>query len=249
MKDWNNYLRDFESISLSQLDDINFSDRQDTKSIFPAEMLPRLIDMLKTRYHILEVNGTRIFNYESIYLDTPDFKFYNDHQRNKARRHKIRFRRYVDEGSSFFEIKTKNGKGRSSKKRIPTNGEYNRLTSPLKEVIRQHAQTDPEILLPSLQVTVNRITLLSNDRAEKITLDVNVQFSLHGKVKEMNDLVIAEVKQIRFNSGSDFFKIQRQFGIHPISISKYCVGVASLNEEVKTNRFRPSLRKIHQIIN
>src|SRR6185436_8175047 len=140
------------------------------------------------------------------------------HHRNKAKRHKIRFRRYVDNGSSFFEIKTKNGKGRSSKTRIPTNGDFSVLSEALKEVIRAHAETDPESLAPSLRVTVNRITLMHKDGSEKVTLDFNVAFSLDGKRKELTDLVIAEVKQIKYNPDSDFFKIQRQFGIYPISI-------------------------------
>ncbi len=249
MTNWNYYLQDFKSISLSELDAINFSDRKDTKSVFQNELLPQLIEKLLPLYRILEINGTRNFQYESLYLDTPDLKFYNDHHRNKARRHKVRFRRYVDHGSSFFEIKTKNGKGRSSKMRIPTNGNYSVLSSSLKDIIRVYADIDPELLMPSLQVAVNRITLLHNDGSEKVTLDFNVKFCLNGKEKKLNDLVIAEVKQIRFNPDSDFFRIQRRLGIYPISISKYCIGVASLKEDVKTNRFKASLLRINKIIN
>jgi len=249
MTDWEKYLHDFERMGLADLDALNFSDRMDTKSIYPSGMIPQLIAHLIPLYKILEVNGSRIFHYESLYLDTPDFKFYNDHQRNKARRHKIRFRRYLDQGSSFFEIKTKNGKGRSSKTRIPTNGEYSVLSPSLKEAVRARAETDPDNLAPSLQVKVNRITLLNKDDSEKVTLDFNVQFSLDGRNKALNDLVIAEVKQIKFKSDSDFFKIQRQLGISPLSISKYCVGVASLNESVKRNRFKASLMKIDKLIN
>lgn len=249
MTDWKQYLDDFESMGLDELDSLNFSDRRDTKSIFPNTIIPQLIDKLTTLYKILEVNGTRIFHYESLYLDTPDLKFYNDHHRNKARRHKIRFRRYVDHGSSFFEIKTKNGKGRSSKTRIPTNGDFSVLSNTLKDVIRESAGTDPDILFPSLQVMVHRITLLHKDGSEKVTLDFNVQFSTDGRKRGLKDLVIAEVKQVKYNADSDFFKIQRQFGIYPISISKYCVGVASLNDSVKTNRFKASLMRINKIVN
>lgn len=249
MGNWEYYLHDFESMGLSELDAQNFSDRKDTKSIFSSAMVPHFIERLTALYKILEVSGTRIFHYESLYLDTPDLKFYNDHQRNKARRHKIRFRRYVDQGSSFFEIKTKNGKGRSSKTRIPTNGDYSVLSAALKEAVRVRAETDPDSLSPSLQVAVHRITLLHKDGSEKVTLDFNVQFSSDGRVKELNDLVIAEVKQIKFNPNSDFFKIQKQLGIYPLSISKYCVGVASLNDHVKTNRFKASLMKIQKITN
>ncbi len=248
MSNWEFYLHDFESMGLHELDAQNFSDRKDTKSIFPSAIVPQLVERLTDLYKILEVNGTRIFHYESLYLDTPDLKFYNDHQRNKARRHKIRFRRYVDQGSSFFEIKTKNGKGRSSKTRIPTNGDYSVLSAALKEAVRARAETDPDSLSPSLQVAVHRITLLHKDGSEKVTLDFNVQFSSDGRKKELNDLVIAEVKQIKYNSNSDFFKIQKHLGIYPLSISKYCVGVASLNDHVKTNRFKASLMKIHKII-
>lgn len=249
MTNWNLHLDNFDSIGLAQLDAINFSDRKDTKSVFSGYMLPQLIERLTPLYNILEVEGSRIFQYESLYLDTPDLKFYYDHHRNKAKRHKIRFRRYLNQDSSFFEIKTKNGKGRSSKMRIPTNGNYSILSSALKEIVRAHAGTDPDSLSPSLQVAVNRITLLSKDGSEKVTLDFKVQFSRDSRIKELKDLVIAEVKQIRFKPDSDFFKIQRQFGIYPLSISKYCVGVATLNDDVKRNRFKASLMKIYKITN
>lgn len=249
MANWESYLNDFECMGLQDLDAQNFSDRRDTKSIFSSAIVPKLIHNLTALYKILEVDGIRIFHYESLYLDTPDLKFYNDHQRNRAKRHKIRFRRYVNQGSHYFEIKTKNGKGRSSKMRIPTNSDFNLLTSALKDIVRVHAGTDPDSLSPSLQVAVNRITLLHKDGSEKVTLDFNVQFSSGDKIKKLNDLVIAEVKQIKFNSNSDFFKIQKQLGIYPLSISKYCVGVASLNNTVKTNRFKSSLIKIQKITN
>ncbi len=249
MKKVDGLLYSFDSIGLTELDEISFSDRMDTKSVFSVDLLPELIGSLVDSYRILELKGSRTFRYESVYLDTPDLKFYHDHQRNKARRHKIRFRKYLDNGSSFLEIKSKNGKGRSSKTRIPTVAINEGLSESVKSIITALAKTDPDLLAPTLQVSVTRVTLLKKDSSEKVTLDYNVTFSLDGKVRELNNLVIAEVKQLRYSADSDFFKAQRKLGIYPTSISKYCVGVASLADNVKTNRFKASLMRINKIIN
>lgn len=242
---WELSLANFESISLSELDAINFLDRKDTKSVFESSLMPQLLERLVPFYCILEIKGERHFRYVSYYLDTPDLKFYNDHQRNKARHHKVRFRKYVD-GTSVFEIKTKYGRDRCRKKRIPANGNIE-MSSSLKDIVRLHAGTDPDMLKPSLEVAASRITLLHKNASEKVTLDFDVQFSLNGKVKRLENGIIAEVKQVSFRPGSDFFRIQRQLGIHPVSISKYCVGVATLYEQVKANRFKASLLRISRI--
>ncbi|HXH18871.1 MAG TPA: VTC domain-containing protein, partial [Chitinophagales bacterium] len=130
-------LRDYQGISLSELDKIDLSDRKDYKSVFPDSLLPRFLEQLLPRYRVLDMNGRRTFQYESVYFDTPDLQSYQDHQRGKARRNKFRFRRYVDCGDSYFEIKTRNGKGRNLKTRIPANGSFMQLSSAIKQKIRE----------------------------------------------------------------------------------------------------------------
>ncbi len=247
MDDLERTLKNYKGITLSELDKINLSDRQDYKSVFPDSLLPQFLEQLLPYYRVLDMNGRRAFQYESVYFDTPDLKSYQDHQRGKARRNKFRFRRYVDCGDSFFEIKTRSGKGRTLKTRIPANGNHAELTSSIKEIISAKVDADPEALVQSLMVTVTRITLLHQDNSEKVTFDYDIEFALGGKTKHLQNLVIAEVKQMRHSPDSDFFNIQRQLGIYPVSFSKYCIGIASLSEKVKTNNFKQNLLRIRNI--
>ncbi len=240
-------LNKFEGISLTGLDEVNLSDRYDTKSIFSDKLLPAFLEQLLSFYRVLEMNGRRSFQYESLYYDTPELKSYTDHQRGKARRHKFRFRRYVDCGDSFFEIKARHGTGRNLKERIPANGSGFALTEAIKEKIKAQAGIDSGSLIPSLKVTVSRITLLHKNRSEKVTFDTGIRFHLGGKTKHLDNLVIAEVKQMRHDPDSDFFMALRKLGIYPVSFSKYCIGIASLNEKVKANNFKQSLLRINKI--
>lgn len=247
MTDLYTTLKKFAGISLTELDEVNLSDRYDTKSIFSDKLLTGFLEQLLPCYSVLEMNGRRSFQYESVYYDTPELKSYTDHQRGKARRHKFRFRRYVDCGDSFFEIKARHGTGRNLKERIPANGSGFALTDAIKEKIKTQTGVDPGILAPSLKVTVSRITLLHKNKSEKATFDSDIRFHLGGREKHIGNLVIAEVKQMRHNPDSDFFTVQRKLGIYPVSFSKYCIGIASLNEKVKANNFKQSLLRINKI--
>ena len=247
MLDLDKTLAKFEGISLSELDTVDLSDRMDYKSIFPERLLPLFLEDLSPFYRVLDMDGRRSFQYESVYFDTPDYKSYRDHQRKKLRRYKFRFRRYVACGDSFFEIKQRNGKGRNLKTRIPANDNFARLTPAIKDKIQEQNLADPDSLIQSLKVTVTRITLLNKQNTEKVTFDYNIQFKLNEQRKYLQNLVIAEAKQMRHDHNSDFFKIQRQLGIYPVSFSKYCTGIAML-ENVKKNNFKQSLMRIQKII-
>ena len=69
-------------------------------------------------YRILNINNKLIHDYKSLYYDTSENKFYLDHHNNRVNRNKIRFREYVDSGLVFLEIKTKNNKRKTIKKRM-----------------------------------------------------------------------------------------------------------------------------------
>ena len=174
---------------------------------------------------------------------------YTDHHRGRGHRQKIRYRRYADSDILFFEIKSKNNQGKHSKLRIPVDKVYSQLPKDLNETVRVHLAIDPEILQPSLSATLNRVTLIHRDNTEKLTFDLNIHFKFNGNEKYMDGLVIAEVKQKRFNPESDFLKVQHKLHIRPVSISKYCLGIASLNSNVKHNRFKAGMRKLEKIMN
>ena len=92
--------------------------RTDTKFTFSARKFFPLLKQLNKFYSILEIDGLRIHNYKSRYFDTDERKFYLDHHNKRVNRNKIRFREYIGSGLTFLEVKLKNNKGRTIKKRL-----------------------------------------------------------------------------------------------------------------------------------
>ena len=106
-------------ITLEEMDGITLMNRIDTKYLTDeATLLKILSDAARDGYRVLEVNGDRIGAYDSVYFDTEGMKCFLDHHNRRLVRQKVRTRSYVKQGKSFLEIKRKNNKGRTSKKRI-----------------------------------------------------------------------------------------------------------------------------------
>ena len=115
-----NILNEFEPIGLKDMDRVSLMDRIDSKYVFHIEDLASLLDELKKDYAVLDVNDTKISQYETLYFDTPQFDLYHYHQRGKFNRFKFRIRKYVESNLLFFEVKFKNNKGRTKKIELST---------------------------------------------------------------------------------------------------------------------------------
>ena len=115
---YQNLLNHFETVSLDDLDRVRLLDRQDTKFVFNQIHLPHILEKIKPFYRILEINNDRVYTYDTTYFDTDDFRFYVQHHNGSRNRFKVRFRRYSSDKKSFFEIKIKNNKNRTIKKRL-----------------------------------------------------------------------------------------------------------------------------------
>jgi hypothetical protein len=100
------------------MDDVKLMSRTDTKFAFKANKMPLLLKKLLPFYRVLAIDGKLIHDYKSLYYDTDDRKFYLDHHNGRVNRNKIRFREYVGSKLTFLEIKLKNNKGKTIKKRM-----------------------------------------------------------------------------------------------------------------------------------
>ena len=85
--------------------------RTDTKFVVSKKMLPVLLETLKEKYRVLEIDNNRVMTYNSLYFDTKDQKFYREHHNGKINRLKVRMRKYVESELFFLEIKQKDHKG------------------------------------------------------------------------------------------------------------------------------------------
>lgn len=235
----------FKPISLDEMNSVALMKRTDTKFVINFFSLPRVLETLLETYQVLEIKGRRIMNYSSLYLDTDKFKFYLDHHNGRVNRTKIRQRKYVDSDLTFLEIKKKNGKGETNKFRIKIDDFETELTEKSKEFISEVTGHNYN-LQTSLWNSFNRITLVNLEENERVTIDLNLTYSLDDKEKKYNNIVVVELKQSRFDRKSLVVKALKKFGHNPYSISKYCIGVANLYKNLKRNTFKIKLLKLNK---
>ena len=219
--------------------------RTGTKYVTNTASLMKLLAKAKSDYLVQDINGMRLMPYSTSYYDTSGCDMYIKHLHGHKTRQKIRVRTYVDSGVSFLEIKNKNNKGRTEKKRIS-------YYSFEDESSLQFIGANSAYLYNHLQRRIDnqfsRITLVNRQMTERLTIDTNLQFcNLHtGIVCTLEGLVIIELKRDG-NTFSPVSEMLRQLRIHPNGFSKYCMGMALTDERLKQNRFKPRLRNIYKM--
>ena len=246
MEEINKILEKFEPITLKEMDSVKLMNRSDTKFIFRTEMLAVFLEQLTEEFFVLDVNGVRQNKYETLYYDTVDFKFFNDHQRGKANRNKVRHRLYVDSGLHFFEIKNKNNKGRTIKERIKLKQIEYKIEGKSEDFLLEKTHISGKELEPKLWGNYTRITLVNKHLPERLTIDTNLFFKFSDKEVSLPEIVIAELKQDK-SSKSFFAQLMNKYRIKRASISKYCYGVIFLYEHIKLNNFKPNLIILNKI--
>lgn len=244
----NNILKKFEYISLDDLKKVQLLDRKDTKYVFNQNQLPELLDQLKSSYQILKINDVCEFSYENIYFDTDNFLFYNQHHNQNRNRYKVRFRKYSTTNDCFFEIKIKNNKNRTIKKRLQVNNINNTLNNTEKQLVLKITGQSPNKLSKKIQIQFNRITLSDYDFKERLTIDTNLLVKNDKNSTFLSPLVISEIKQIKYNPKSYYIQILRKLNIPELRFSKYCVGMLHTYKKIKYNRFKPVLLQMNKIL-
>lgn len=240
-------LKGFQPISLKEMDSVALMNRTDTKFLVHRNKLIEILEELKTHYQILKVADDLVMTYSSMYYDTKNHKFYHDHHNGKLNRTKIRIRKYLESRVSYLEVKQKNAKGRTNKERILVGDFEESLSIISKNFIQQKTSLGLEIS-PSLQNQFNRITLVSKSWQERATIDFNLSFKNKESKNAFDNLAIIEVKQKRINRNSPIFQVLKSQHIYPERVSKYCLGMISLNKDLKYNSFKPKLLKINRLI-
>ncbi len=243
-------LNRFSPILLEEMETVKLMNRIDTKHIANVDLLIPLLEKMTTEYYIQEINGKRIAQYHTLYMDTPDTEMYLAHHNGRKVRQKIRIRDYEESNLSFFEIKNKNNKGRTKKKRVKLENADFYHNGQVMELMDKYAKYKIDGLIPQLENFFNRITLVNKDKTERLTIDLDLRFH-HLNTKAWSDLskvMIIELKQDG-NFSSHAKEILSSLRIHPNNISKYCIGSVLTNPELKNNRFKLQLTLINKIIN
>lgn len=225
------------------MESVKLMNRIDTKYAVPLSVLPAILEASKTDYFAQEIDGKRIANYDTMYYDTDSLDMYIRHHDRQLVRQKIRIRQYVDSDLTFLEIKRKNNKGRTKKKRIS-------LPSPdVATFIAAKSRYEWSELSPRLRTLFRRITLVNKAKTERLTIDMNLVWDnvVSGIQKTYDNLVIVELKRDG-NVPSKMTDIMLSQRIHPLKISKYCIGTALTTPGLKRNRFKAKIRKIEKLV-
>ncbi|HUX57639.1 MAG TPA: polyphosphate polymerase domain-containing protein [Bacteroidales bacterium] len=246
-----NSLNSLVPIGLDSITSVRLMNRIEIKYVFPANKIGDLINLLDSKYKVLEINKLRAFPYLTTYMDTPDFLFYNQHLRGEFGRYKIRYRKYESMDSSYLEIKMKTNKRRTIKSRIENNLVSGTFDDQAVNFISKHLPVNSTLIKPVLINRFTRITLIGLDLKERITIDYNISFEelTRGGQAEMPYLAIVELKKKGQSPSSDFKKLIKLLNIYPPGFSKYCIGSASLNDLLKKNMLKPKLLLLNKIEN
>lgn len=239
-------LNRFESIDLKGLDKVQLLNRMDAKYVFHVSQFAELLEEIREQYYVLEIDGKRAFSYESLYFDTEDYQLYKFHHNGKLNRLKVRYRKYLDSGLTYFEVKYKVKGTRTDKHRMKQDEVKHELSDTELELIH-HDYLDAHGLQKKLWIHFKRITLAGKNMPERATLDLNLSFDNFIEKKNFPQLVIAEIKQEKSNVFSPMIQAFKKRHFDEVGFSKYATGIALL-ENIKNNAFKPNIIKINRII-
>lgn len=240
-------------IGLEEMDSIKLMNRIDSKYLTNEQtLLGILSDAAAAGYRVLVTGNERIAPYDSIYYDTEGLKMFYDHHNRRLVRQKVRTRSYVNSGLAFLEIKRKNNKGRTKKKRIRIpQGQLQSFSANPEACayLADHSWFKAEELSPVLETLFCRITLVNPAKTERLTIDTRLCFKNFRTEKEtsLQDAVIIELKQDG-RAASQMKGILLDHRVKPVRISKYCVALTLTDPAAKTGRFKVKVRTIEKTI-
>lgn len=240
---------------------IRLMNRTDTKFVTNIATLRKLLKLAVWQYRAQEIEGKRQARYYTMYFDTPDMQMYTCHHSGHANRQKLRIRSYVDSGLNFLEVKTKNNHKRTRKKRT-TMFDFDPL-APARDIafdshddnfkeydsfLRENLWYKPEIMEEAIENRFNRITLVNNNKTERLTIDTDLCFhNIHtGNDCSLPELAIIELKRDGLMP-SPILSLLNELRIKPLGFSKYCIGTALTNPDIRQNRFKQRLHALGKL--
>jgi hypothetical protein len=237
-----------EPIGLDELTGIaDLQTRADRKYLVPLAMADELVDAIATAARALDIDGARSFRYESVYFDTADLTSYLGAARRRPHRFKVRTRSYLDAGSCFLEVKTRDARGRNVKHRHPyDHGQRTVLTDEARRFVATVDQAAQVVdgLRPTLSTSYRRSTLVLGGGEARLTVDVDLAWAalLHdGHRTTLDGLALIETKTPGRACPTD--RALWRHGQRPVTISKYCTGLAALSPGLPANKWNRVLRQ------
>ena len=239
------------TIKLDEMRSVKLMNRIDTKYVLSEdETIELLRRAAQEGYHVQIIDNVRACRYLTIYYDTPNREMFCLHHNRKLTRQKLRTRTYVESGTTFFEIKNKNNRGRTKKRR--TEIAASQLCSftdneSARNLLAEHSLYTAEELSPALTTRFTRITLVNPSLTERSTIDLNLDYEdmRSGCCRRIEGMAIVEIKQDG-NIASQMKLMLRDMHIAPLKVSKYCLGTTLTVDNIKSNRFKEKVQQINK---
>ncbi|WP_075590209.1 polyphosphate polymerase domain-containing protein [Labilibacter marinus] len=241
-------LERFDIIHLDEMDQVKLMNRVDKKYYFHVSRLSDLLAAIQEDYFLLKVEEQNLLQYSTVYYDTSESKMFTAHHNGKLNRYKIRRRCYVSSGISFLEVKFKNNKGRTLKSRIPSSFQESQFSNQDKAFVQESTPFYHGELSPSLKNNFSRLTLVNKNFKERCTIDLNLHFQKDKHEVMLDKMAIVEVKSDGRSSTSPLLLSLRDQRIKPSGFSKYCIGKALTDADVKRNAFKARLRRVEKLL-
>ena len=236
-----------QNLSPITLEEINefaaLQTRVDRKYIVNIETCNHLIEEVQAERKVLDIGGMRSTMYQSIYFDTPDLNLYKDAAYKRRPRFKARTRFYQQTNTAMLEVKTKDGRGKTVKKRTPYDAsELGELTNDGKifiDTVIGEPGTSHD-LRATLTSQYQRTTIVDPQTSTRITCDEYLTCTDWENQSVSLSMCIVETK----SSGqpSLFDKWLWENGNRPTRISKYCTTLAVLHPELPANKWHKTIK-------
>lgn len=250
-------LQSLSPIHLSEMEGTELMSRLDQKFLIQSDWIPQLIKACKDHYKILEVEGARQSGYSNRFIDTKLNDSLNAHTRGRKIRFKARIRQYDSNGKSFLEIKEKTVQGKTIKSRLERGKKvdlFEELSGVEWDFLNEHYQYN-EPKLSDVSCHFNRLTLVSTERQERITIDTDIVFKSKDRTEGLGSLAIIEVKQEAIDRFSPLLMALKAFRFEhtPLgrrtSLSKYVLGMLLLNPDLPPRSYRMVVKRIRRLKN
>lgn len=224
--------------------------RIDNKYIVQSNDLEALLATLAEGFDILEIGGRRAFTYATRYFDDDGRSAFYEHHQGKRKGFKVRSRRYLEAGLCFVELKMKEKRGTTIKQRLEYDyEEYDSLNAEALQFVKNgyqghYGKQFTYQVKPVLDIQYQRLTMVSKDRQERMTIDTDLTFC-NGtrRLNAQRGIFIVETKSRNGRGLADrCLRAQHQYPIK--RCSKYCIGMAALSEVRRYNHFLPTMRKL-----
>lgn len=237
-------LATFTPISLDEMASVRLMNRTDTKYVIRLDELPALLTQAQGGYMAQETDGRRLMAYKTTYYDTSDWQTLRAHTTGRRTREKIRVRRYAS-GLTFIEVKRKS-RDRTKKSRMATTFRTDgQMTAEAKDFIDSHSRYPSASLTPALGNTFRRITLVNNEKTERLTIDLTIAVEnlRNGMCASLPDAVVVEVKRDgrKASRMADWLHMR---GVRPCGFSKYAYGALMTDHTLPMGRMKPKMRRL-----